>query len=146
MREILFRGKMDDNSRWVEGYYCRAFRWTGDKEPVPAIQEADCFMFRAIDPSTVGQYTGLKDRNGKRIFEGDIIQRLCDVYDLGKRYPVGQRMVIGVVTWDSESGTELGCWCIDTTDRHGNQIKIIFDSNYEIIGNIHDNPKLLKGE
>lgn len=73
MREIIFRGKRSDTGEWIEGYYCRAFRWEGDKNPVPAIQEADCYLFREVIPETVGQYTGLTDKNGKKIFEGDII-------------------------------------------------------------------------
>ena len=120
MREIFFRGKMDDNSRWVEGYYCQAFRWTGDKEPVPAIQEADCFMFRSIDPSTVGQYTGMKDRNGKRIFEGDVLR--WDEREWGSPHTE-------VAKWDYEllnmRKNDWSEWC-------------------EIIGNIHDNPELLE--
>ena len=131
MREILFRGKMDDNSRWVEGYYCRAFRWTGDKEPVPAIQEADCFMFRAIDPSTVGQYTGMKDRNGKRIFDGDIVRtkygRVCKVTWFSSEQYSG---------WDFEP--------VSVKHDPPDQWDLFYDRNLVVLGNIHDNPELLE--
>ena len=127
MREILFRGKRVDNSEWVEGYYCRAFRWAGDKEPVPAIQENDSFMFRAIDPETVGQYTGLTDKNGNRIFEGDII-KFCT--GLKKPY---------IVEFDT------GRFVLTRSDAHAEIIDVCIVP-CEVIGNIHDNPELLKGE
>ncbi len=87
MREILFRGKRVDNGEWVEGsltvnHYDRAGKledeyrivdsWYGlDDEDFPTYQSG---LDEAVVPSTVGQYTGLTDKNGKKIFEGDIVQ------------------------------------------------------------------------
>ena len=128
MREILFRGKRADTGEWIEGYYCRAFRWTGDKNPTPVIQEADCYSFREIIPETVGQYTGLTDKNGNRVFEGDIVK-------------LRRRRDYGIVKYAIPE-------CHFEYLMQGDGDQLLFDDvDYvEIIGNIHDNADLLGGE
>ena len=129
MREILFRGKRIDSGEWVEGFYCRAFRWTGDHDPQPAIQEADCFMFRLVDPATIGQYTGLTDKNRKKIFEGDII------FD---QHPSIQKAY--TVIWFS------GSFVRRTKDGHYLSLSVLNCNEFEVIGNIHDNYELMEKE
>jgi uncharacterized phage protein (TIGR01671 family) len=73
MREILFRAKRKDTGEWVEGFYFESFT------EIPYIMTLHDHIlgmteFYEVDPATVGQFTGLLDKNGKRIFEGDILQ------------------------------------------------------------------------
>ena len=148
MREILFRGKRLDNGEWVYGW---PFADTADCSLKKAgkcqcphdgseyfIVEWDDdfheYEERQVIPNTVGQYTGLKDKNGKMIFEGDIIESHYD-----SLYP--DNVTIEVVKWYQNG------WCI----QEGNFLP---DSLYgesdltvsKVIGNIYDNPYLLKEE
>ena len=136
MREILFRGKRADNGEWVSGYYCRAFSQINGKDSVPAIQEVDCFYYRAVDPSTVGQYTGLADKTGKKVFEGDILRETI----FGNYFEV----------WYDEKKCAFMARCVKqvalpTIYRIGESFRLAdrCAETIQIIGNAHDNPELL---
>ena len=138
MREILFRGKRIDNGEWIEGYYVKAVHhWHkhGIHEDwliTGAAANGGWFAIHnrhAVDPATVGQYTGLTDKNGKKIFEGDIVR-----YEIQAGACVVFRSDLMHVEWSEQTAQ-----FIVTGD-----CSYIMDSanKYEIIGNIHDNPEL----
>lgn len=115
MREIIFRGKRADTGEWIEG---------------DLLQNVDCLKIReqekdlkhiarsfVIIPETAGQYTGLKDKNGKKIFEGDFISS-----NWGYK---------GIVELDTIMYAMCEC---------------LFNEDCEIIGNIHEKPELMEGE
>lgn len=132
MREILFRGKRDDfiehkhDGEWIEG----GFFNIGDK---PLIMTAKEEMLR-VCPETVGQFTGLTDKNGRKIFENDICR-----FDNGEEFKDKDRFSNYVVQWDSVNTryVVVDVWdCEDILDD-------FFSRNAIIIGNIHDNPELM---
>lgn len=138
MREIEFRGKLDGADKWVYGYYYGGYNWAD------FIISNEGFEHRQrVMHETIGQYTGLKDKNGTKIFENDIVGG----------YPHGNV----VVRWNDE----WACFESYSTEIHfdedgepfekyittlfSNDLKDCFNE-WEVIGNIHDNPELLKGE
>lgn len=129
MREILFRGKRVDSGEWVEGSYL------GDY-----FSDGRLFCIRngsrnySVDPSTVGQYTGLTDKNGVKIFEGDIAQVPF------WRSPQSGLTTKGVVEFHRAAFSVF--W--DYRDYGRDFAGYIRDM--EVIGNIHDNPELLEEE
>ena len=136
MREILFRGKRVDNGRWAEGYY-RHHKSKVTSEEISQILADDGFGFHWVQiiPDSMGQYTGLTGKNGKRIFEGDII-KIPDDYDefghnAGEIYEV--YFCLGGFRLKPKYTKAKGYWLED-------------DRTVEVIGNIHDNPELLEGE
>ena len=136
MREILFRGKRVDNGEWIEGHYVR-YGYTGkENDYIVPVYASDLYAIEVI-PETVGQYTGLTDKNGKKIFEGDIVQRrnkellLNNIFDF-------KIVFIPVKA------------CFTAVDISGGNVTFISDYinnkyDIEVIGNIHDNPELLDG-
>lgn len=129
MREILFRGKRLDNGEWVEG---NLFVSDTDGRTYILAGSRIVTIDWEVDQSTVGQYTGMKDKNGKRIFDGDIL-RSC--YD--NLYPDDGS--IEVVKWLLNGWhIQQGEYPPDAMDGDGVM------PYSEVIGNIHDNPELLE--
>lgn len=131
MREILFHGKRLDNGEWVYGFYIGD---TGDGCHEICDINSTTGHRVDVDPATVGQYTGLPDKNGKRIFEGDLVKYHDRIFG----------DVVAIIIY-SNSGA---CFCAMSVKCHNNQpaLDIVMnESEIEIIGNIHDNPELLEG-
>ena len=127
MREILFRGK-NDRGEWIEGFYIKDYIGTYiyDKYRNTRMQ--------SVLPETVGQYTGLTDKNGKKIFDGDIVKAQDDVF--GSPFCDG---LTGKIEYDEAAYFIVPKDIMDTQYLY-NECAV-----YEVIGNIHDNPELLKG-
>ena len=134
MREILFRAKREDNGEWAYGYYVCLPDVAGSVSMlhVPAGNPDESNKTYYVKKSTVGQFTGLTDKNGTKIFEGDIIQ----TYDPDDGY--------AVVRYD-ETETEFYADFIGENVYYGLGGNFRID-DIEIIGNIYDNPELIGGE
>lgn len=149
MREILFRGKRYSDGEWNYGNLSTS----DNREPI--IMPKDGTWGYCVIPETVGQYTGLQDVNGKKIFEGDILQcndnpvdlvkavfGAFDVIDVNTELAVDE--VIGwhyeVIPTDALSKLEPFCFSMPLTKYY------IDRCNMKVIGNIHDNPELLGDE
>ena len=143
MREILFRGKRKDNGEWIEGYYCPcSFGWFPCRPAIILKEDMDNGYWHPeeIDPETIGQYTGLSDKNGKKIFEGDIVKYKNTG---GVVYKGVTLTVIGKVVYNEKTTS----FAVYGKDEIGAKYCDYFPiKNIEVIGNIHDNPELLGGE
>ena len=148
MREILFRGKRSDNGEWVEGSVVHQTQHYGD--PVDRYHivfegefDFDYYSSARVIPETVGQYTGLTDKNGKKIFEGDVVFQKYGMQE----HKIGV-VRFGVGTFDSGIYKFYGWHTEDKEGRVDRRELFVYDEmcEYEVIGNIHDNPELLKGE
>ena len=132
MREYKFRGKRIDNGEWVYGYYFIEERDIEDGiiwRDIPQIQQryGDHFQYFDVDLATVGQYTGLHDKNGKEIYEGDIVTGLFNHTD-----------IIGHIVYGSDA-----TFFINRKGLYGIGLNNATDW-LEVIGNIYENPELLK--
>lgn len=157
-REIKLRGKRISNGKWLYGDL------THDNVGGCYVFPIDCaalYKENAILPETIGQYTGLKDKNGKEIYEGDILrveefknesdsieksEEFYEVFDLEDMKGEKIREYITPVCW------EYGTFAISVSQENDTYLDVLFGDMrrsfpifiFEIIGNIHDNPELLK--
>ena len=164
MREILFKGKRKDNGEWIEGFLFQ----TQEHTYIAYAEQFDDDLFLApknifieVIPETVGQYTGLTDKNSKKIFRGDIVQ-----YQNFMEFDIQSVVKFGEYKQDGSSG-EYGAkiclgfyvevnnftcpdWCDNQLEYFREYWKtenlLQVNDSCEVIGNIHDNPELLKGE
>lgn len=129
MREILFRGK-SKIGEWFEGYYiagvfCGEFVCFIKYEARDTEGQMHSYTVDVI-PETVGQFTGITDRNGKKIFEGDIIR-------------LNNSTEVFYIDFDES------CWeCKSVKYKYFTHRLENFPKKYEVVGNIHDNPELLE--
>lgn len=134
MREILFRGKRVDNGEWVEGLLWKKKYNTSKLFMSYFPDKDDNEEVVVIDPETVGQYTGLKDKNGNKIFEGDIVKWIDTQFNAYKSKVIYCCDKYNYPAFDLEKH-----------DYECNGLQYAHEDCYlEIIGNIHDNPELLQ--
>lgn len=179
MREILFRGKRKFNGEWAEGdlrqfnpYGLNYVNGESKRTFIIADERKNGGTEYEVIPDTVGQYTGLTDKNGTKIFEGDILkgkhdwvnwntsfgndeevfleQKIRGAYGkyidrkasdiFGQRYHYFRNYAV-------EYYAPIGGWRVrNGSCFHGLTKNYIINRDLEVIGNIHDNPELLKGE
>ena len=128
MREILFRGKRVYNGEWLAGDLL-ANKY--ERPNICPIGDVNCYP---VIPETVGQYTGMKDKNGEKIFEGDIVKysTTCEIF---------------TVAWHG-SFAEFVISELQKPNKatRGSKNMYLVNRYCEVIGNIYDNPELLEGE
>ena len=145
MREIKFRGKNLNTKEWVYG---DLLQWNDGETAIGVHGQFidDGYHFNEnydktpyVDETTVGQYTGLKDKNGKEIYEGDIIS-------VNGKYPKLIRYIDEWASYCLANLTDLDC---DLKTRYWHQVSPCWWTDYKreikVIGNVYDNPELLKG-
>lgn len=154
MREILFRAKRIDNGEWVEGQYAFILNpLTESGEPIKHLICNGTNIFNdEIDPETLCQYTELKDKNGNRIWENDIVS--CE----HEKYPDDNPSEVYPLLPESIKYTRnYAVEFINTGSSYGYRLRnksihfmltgnVIQNHKIEVVGNIFDNPELLKGE
>ena len=135
MREILFKAKRKDGGKWIEGYYQKRYDLLGKEEHL--IFHADSYKmweYAEIVPETLCQFTGLCDKNGKKIWENDILMaHLDEFYPEDVTYETVEWGVAGWITHEAGS--------IDRQylDEFGTE-------HFEVVGNIFDNKEFLQEE
>ena len=137
MREILFRGKRVDNGEWVYGYFVKML-W--EYSIIPLEDENTVYP---VVLETVGQYTGLKDKTGRKIFEGDVVSCPSNVCRPLFNYDTARETYIYEVVYQDE----LTAFIMKNKDKQALSYEYLLlvgtVDKCEVIGNIFDNPELL---
>jgi uncharacterized phage protein (TIGR01671 family) len=144
MREIKFRGQSSDNGQWIYGWYATddlANRTSHYISEYNYLSE----MAELVQPETVSQYTGLKDKNNTEIYEGDIVRILYTDW-MSKSYDDPRTLeqylhdiaIVKVVVWSYN-----GFYVSNSTDGYAEDIDPGTHGYIQVIGNIHQNPELL---
>ena len=135
MREILYRGKRVHTGKWIQGYYIKIFGMSHIEIPGSEKENAS-FTAYTVNSKTIGQYTGMLDKNDTKIFEGDIVRNKNKYFQFVGivKYQNGQF----VVDWKLHQRVSNGVISSTVTHHLGNAD--------EVIGNIYDNPELLNEE
>lgn len=129
MREILFRGWVRDENRWIYGMvvYPRSIENETYTAIIPVVDSESYFdQIRAVDPDTVGQYTGCEDKHGKKIFEGDIV--LKRIYRVKEKYRVVFYSGVFRCSYGGGSSTACHPYTLD-------------DKQIEVVGNAYNLPE-----
>ena len=132
MREILFRGKRIDNGEWAVGDLL-----VNDIEGKAAIRDRRTLEVMPVIPRTVGEYTGLKDQNAKKILEGDIVRHRDEFW----RSPMQSVVEYCVDKWNYPA---FDLKDNDYYESNGLQLAHERDIELEVIGNIYDNPEIVE--
>lgn len=139
-REIKFRGLDVMTGEWVYGNLVQT--GVGMKYIIPKNFIADEIPQWKVDKETVGQYTGLTDRNDKEIYEGDIVKYL-DAYGCSTEngYDFSEFDNVGVIEWEEEEMR------YSVTNRENIDLETFWESKHiEVMGNIYEHPELLEGD
>lgn len=132
MREILFKTKQEDNGKWVEGYYQKKHDLLGKRHLILYVDNYVRWECVEIDPETLCQFTGLCDKNGKKIWENDILMAHLD-----ESYP--EDATYETVEWN------INGWGTRENGSMDREYLGEFDfEHYEVVGNIFDNKELLQ--
>lgn len=142
MREILFRGKRVDNGKWVYGYYAHLKNMHDVKADIIYTGYADMYMgsilpeYYEVNPETVGQYTGLKDLHGTRIFEGDIVR----TKKYGRIIELNDHTYTNVRDYDTFVVCYSPCMFRLLREKPDRGFNLVNDgyAQLEVVGNVHD--------
>lgn len=132
MREILFRGKTLYEGEWITGYL--------SKEPADSnyyIQPVGKNICDVVNPETVGQFTGLLDKNGKKIFEGDIVRRFNSKE---------QEVMCYAVKWNTDCCMFVLMCEYTYLGEYDSDFTVFYGEDLEVVGNVHDNLEFMKDD